>query len=69
MKDFSGQTLETGDRVVHARSGRGGGFTGKFYVHSFTPEMVRISRGKGGDPWSTVNPTNLVKIPHRENIE
>lgn len=68
MRDYIGQNLKVGDRVVHARSGRGGGFTGKFYVHSFTTEMVRISRYNEPDPCSTVNRYNLVKVPHKETV-
>lgn len=69
MKDYAGQTLAVGDRVVHARSGRGGGFTGKFYVHSFTAAMVRISLRNDPDPCSTVNPFNLVKVPLGEDTK
>jgi hypothetical protein len=68
MKDYIGQTLKVGDRVVHARSGRGGGFTGTFYVHSFTAVMVRIAAGfRSADVYSTVTPSNLVKVPYRED--
>ena len=65
MRDYTSRQLEVGDRVVHARSGRNGGFTGKYYVHSFTASMVRLSLEPGAEVWTTVNPRNLVKVPHR----
>ena len=65
MKDFIGQDLNVGDRVVHGVGGRYGGLDGPHFVHSFTAKMVRIARKPGEDAaiWSRVPSTNLVKVP------
>ncbi len=52
-----------GDRVVHGVGGRRGGLTGPFYVHSFTAEMVRIARKRGGETHDRiVSPYCLAKV-------
>ncbi|PLP55524.1 hypothetical protein CYK37_29995 [Mesorhizobium loti] len=63
MKDYIGNVLAEGDRVVHGVGGRYGGLSGPYYVHSFTPKMVRLSRatGVGAQVSTTVPPTNLVR--------
>lgn len=64
MKDFVGINLVEGDRVVHGVGGRYGGLSGPYYVHSFTPKMVRLSRSAGVEALvsTTVPPTNLVRV-------
>lgn len=64
MKDFVGQSLIVGDRVVHGVGGRRGGLSGPYYVHSFTPKMVRLSRKweVGAKPSTIVPASNLVKV-------
>lgn len=64
MKDFLKQELAVGDRVVHGRSGRYGGLNGPFFIHSFTPKMVRVSLRNEPEPYMTVNADCLVKVQH-----
>lgn len=64
MKDYIGQPLSQGDRVVHGVGGRYGGLSGPYFVHSFTPKMVRIGRNAGGEFSKIVPSGNLVKVPH-----
>lgn len=67
MQDYVGQQLNPGDRVVHGVGGRHGGLSGPYFVHSFTPKMVRLSRRYNADGMAsvstTVPPHNLVKVP------
>jgi hypothetical protein len=62
MKDFLGRILVVGDKVVHGVGGRYGGLDGPYYIDSFTPKMVRISRPKSVVHDKTVPPGNLVLI-------
>lgn len=63
MKDFIGQDLNVGDRVVHGVGGRSGGLSGPYIVHSFSPKQVRIARKKTADTVSSCVPShNLVKV-------
>lgn len=64
MKDFIGQELSVGDKIVHGVGGRGGGLSGPYLVASFTPKMVRVRRvGSTSEYTSVVPPHNLVKVP------
>ena len=67
MQDFVKQQLAVGDKVVHGVGGRSGGLSGPYFVHSFTPKMVRLSRKFNADGMasvSTIVPShNLVKVP------
>ncbi len=63
MKDFVGQELNVGDKIVHGVGGRGGGLSGPYIVASFTPKMVRVKRvGSTSEYSSCVPPHNLVKV-------
>jgi len=63
MKDYIQQDLQVGDRVVHGVGGRYGGLSGPYYVHSFTPKMVRISSKPDAEKaYSCVPSGNLVKV-------
>lgn len=62
--DFIDQPLAVGDRVVHGVGGRYAGLSGPYYVHSFTPKMVRIARQPYAEKhYSIVPSSNLVKVP------
>lgn len=66
FKDFIGRPLNVEDRVVHGVGGRYAGLSGPYYVHSFTPKMVRIAREPYAEKhYSIVPPSNLVKVPLR----
>lgn len=63
FKDFAGQDLAMGDRVVWAEGGRYAGLRGPYFVRGFTPKMVRV----GMPDWEknhSVMARNLVKVPH-----
>ena len=79
MKDFSGQTLEVGDEVVHGAGGRYGGLHGVFRIYQLTPKGARCVgeelyqklmsgelSGIRNRRWTgTFFPAqNLVKVPH-----
>lgn len=64
VKDFVGTELNVGDRVVHGVGGRYGGLSGPYFVHSFTPKMVRLARNIGGGVSTIVPPSNLAKVAH-----
>lgn len=67
MKDFIGQELSVGDRVVHGVGGRYGGLDGPYYIHSFSPKQVRICRAKSRDKVAACVPSaNLVKLPEKQ---
>lgn len=56
MKDVCGNELAIGDKVVATVSHYEE--LGIYYVHSFTPQKIRLSKEVGGDYWS-------VKFPHQ----
>ena len=60
MYDIDGTELVPGDRVLWCEYSRYGGL-GFYYVHSFTPKMVRISNEQGGQVYSVVSPGRLIK--------
>lgn len=61
MKDFIGQDLNVGDRVVHG-SVVSGGLAGPYFVTAFTPKMVKVARTMGASWSSCVPSSNLVKV-------
>lgn len=63
MQDYIKQPLAVDDRVVHGVGGRYGGLGGPYWVHSFSPQMVRLKRAEHHDVhFKTVPPSNLVKV-------
>lgn len=65
MKDFTKRELSVGDKVVHGVGGRYGGLDGPYWVLSFTPKMVRLTKENhaGAEVYKIVPPGNLVKVP------
>lgn len=62
-RDYIGQPLNVGDRVVHGVGGRYGGLSGPYFVHSFTPKMVRVVRSMDQEQRPGIVPSsNLVKV-------
>jgi hypothetical protein len=56
MKDVCGNELKIGDKVVATVSNYEE--LQVMYVHSFTPQKIRLSKEVGGNYWS-------VKFPHQ----
>lgn len=60
MKDVCGNELAIGDKVVATVSNYEE--LQEMYVHSFTPQKIRLSKIVGGDVWSTKFPMQVAKI-------
>jgi len=60
MKDVCGNELAIGDKVVATVSNYEE--LQVMYVHSFTPQKIRLSKIVGGDVWTVKFPNQICKI-------